>query len=210
MAVFLKDFSNVPVDLVLRNMVNHTVKVSILGRTEFQPVEVGKAIKVKAKTSPEYIGYFALASNGAIKIQEADKAILVEGQSVLPSAVKTQVGEDSYFNQSHIQVFRVGDTFIARGNLSELKTYASSVEAQGSHKWIAFDVDTGESTLTKVSLNGQALTNSDIQEASSLGLGAGHFVFWGKADVLVNKPAIFTLSVSGKEDETISFKFENI
>ena len=56
--------------------------------------------------------------------------------------------------------------------------------------------------------NGSALTDADIAESASVGLGAGHIVYWGKAAALIAQKT-FTISADGYEDAVIKVKFVN-
>ena len=82
--------------------------------------------------------------------------------------------------------------------------YASSNPAQGTHEWVALDIDTGEDDITKVTFNGTQLTQADVDEAASIGLGAGHFVLWVKADHAGTEyPRTIVLGTKGKADTEI-------
>lgn len=91
------------------------------------------------------------------------------------------------------------------GTLADLKTFASTNLAQGSGKWIGLAIDTGESDITNVTYNGNALTQDDVDEAASVGVGAGSFVLWVKAEAL---PKTIVLGAEGKADTTITINFE--
>lgn len=74
-------------------------------------------------------------------------------------------------------------------------------EVWGVHKWLGFGVDTGLDSIVGVEFNGTAMTEADAQEASDLGLSAGEFVLYIKAEnpayLTSGKP--FTLKASGME-----------
>ena len=53
--------------------------------------------------------------------------------------------------------------------------------------------------------NGSELTQADVDEAASVGLGAGHIIFWAKADQL---PRTITLGAPDRENTTITVVFE--
>lgn len=52
----------------------------------------------------------------------------------------------------------------------------------GVHKWLGFGVRTGLDSIVGVKYNGTALTAGDASEASDLGLSAGDFVLYIKAE----------------------------
>ena len=70
--------------------------------------------------------------------------------------------------------------------------------AWGVHKWLGIDVSvSGVSPITKLQFNGTQLTTDDVNEATAMGLSAGHFVLWVKADQIINgKSNQFTLWAS--------------
>jgi len=93
--------------------------------------------------------------------------------------------EDSAFNQAAVTVTRDGSTITITGSLDELKSFASTNPNQGSGKWLALDMDTGLDTIVGVKWGDSYLMDeSDVADANSVGLPAGHFVFWLKAEDL--------------------------
>ena len=54
--------------------------------------------------------------------------------------------------------------------------------AWGKHKWLGFGVDTGLDSIVGVTYNDTELTQADATEASDLGLSAGDFVLYIKAE----------------------------
>ena len=87
-----------------------------------------------------------------------------------------------------------------------LNSFASTDPNQGTGKWIGFVIDTGESTIIGTKYNGSALTQADVDEAASIGVGAGKFVLWLKAEA-GNKS--FVLSKEGKTDTTVAIVINN-
>ena len=75
-----------------------------------------------------------------------------------------------------------GNNIVIKGSLDSLNTFASTNPAQGEAKWIGLDLGTNVDDITKLTWNGGALTADDVAEAASVGLGAGHIVFWAKAE----------------------------
>lgn len=93
-------------------------------------------------------------------------------------------------------------------DVSLLEQWASSNPSQGTHAWIAVDINTGVDDITKLTYNGSALTSADVEEAASWGLGAGHIVLWLKGEEVTQanpkeitlagddvKPLTFTVTV---------------
>lgn len=90
-----------------------------------------------------------------------------------------------------------------------MNSFTSTNAAQGSGKWIGIDIGTNLSSIEGAKWNGSALTADDVAEAASVGLGAGHIVFWGKAANLMVKKTV-TISADGYEDAVVNIKFVNI
>ena len=66
-----------------------------------------------------------------------------------------------------------------------MNSFASTNPAQGSGKWIGLDLNTGLDTIVgAIWGDSYELTQEDVDEAASVGLGAGHIIFWTKAEDL--------------------------
>ena len=121
---------------------------------------------------------------------------------------------DSQANQDAITVTtdgtKAGKLLITvSGDLSKLKSFASTNESQGTAKWIGLIVNTGETDITKVKIGGEALTEEDVKDADSVGAEKGKFVLWLKAEKLVMSPRILVLSTEGKKDVTVTISFDD-
>lgn len=81
--------------------------------------------------------------------------------------------------------------------VSELED-ADHGEVWGTHKWIGFGIDTGLDSIVGAKFNGVELTAADASEASDLGLSAGDFVLYIKAEnpAYLAGDKSFTLSAS--------------
>lgn len=55
-------------------------------------------------------------------------------------------------------------------------------EAWGTHRWLGFGIDTGLDSIVGATYDGTELTQADATEASDLGLSAGDFVLYIKAE----------------------------
>lgn len=67
----------------------------------------------------------------------------------------------------------------------------------GDQPWIAIDINTGVDDITKLTYNGEALTESDVADAAAWGLGAGHIILWLRANVVKTTPRKITLAGDG-------------
>lgn len=112
-------------------------------------------------------------------------------------------------NQDITKVVQSGNSITVSEDGGQWGEYASSNPNQGTHEWVGLDIDTGEKDITKVTFNGTALTQADVDEAADIGLGAGHFVFWVKADDTSAYPRTITLGTQGKEDTKIVINIIN-
>ena len=77
-----------------------------------------------------------------------------------------------------------GNNVVISGSLDALNSFASTNPNQGTAKWIGLDLGTNVDDITKLTWNGSPLGAEDVAEAASVGLGAGHIIFWAKAEQL--------------------------
>ena len=68
-------------------------------------------------------------------------------------------------------------------------------------------MNTGFDTIVGAKWNtNYTLTQSDVDEAQSVGLGAGHIIFWTKAEDL---PKTVTIGKEGYETLTLNISFDD-
>lgn len=113
----------------------------------------------------------------------------------------------SQANQDAVTVTSSGSNIVITGTLANLNEFASTNPAQGTHKWIGIDIDTGLETIVGATWNGSALTQDDVNEAASVGLGAGHIIFWAKADEIATTPRTIVIGAADHEDVTVTVTF---
>ena len=92
--------------------------------------------------------------------------------------------EQSQANQDAVTVLQDGNNIVIRGSLDALNSFASTNPSQGTAKWVGLDLGTNVNDITKLTWNGSCLGAEDVAEAASVGLGAGHIIFWAKAEQL--------------------------
>ena len=101
-------------------------------------------------------------------------------------------------NNSKVESIFVGgnNMVITVTNMNDLVEFASSDPGQpGLHKWIGLDIDTGTDDITQLTYMGSyQFTQADVDEATGLGLPAGHFVLYVRGEDLVENPKIITLT----------------
>ena len=89
-------------------------------------------------------------------------------------------------------------------NLNNLTAFASSNPSQGTHKWIALQVDTGITPITNIKYNGDNLTQQDVDDAFVTGCSTSSFVLYIRAEEVAVTPKTFTLSAEGYNDTSIT------
>ena len=94
---------------------------------------------------------------------------------------------DRQDNTSHISSVAESDgviTITLDRKVSELKDFDGG-NGWGVHKWLGIGISAGLSPITSLTYNDAVLTSEDVDEASSCGLGAGYFVRWVAADLVL-------------------------
>ena len=114
--------------------------------------------------------------------------------------------EDMQTNNGAVTVEQSGNEVLIKGDLESLVSFASSNPAQGEHKWIGLDLDTGLDSIVGATWDGSPLTQADEDEASDLGLAKGHVIFWAKAEALAEAPRTIAIG-SGDEVYNLSVAF---
>ena len=94
---------------------------------------------------------------------------------------------DRQDNTGHISSVAESDgviTITLDKKVSELKDFDGG-NGWGVHKWLGIGISAGISPITGLKYNGNALTAEDVSEASGCNLGAGYFVRWVAADLVL-------------------------
>lgn len=112
--------------------------------------------------------------------------------------------EASQANQDAIDIVQKDNNIMVIGELSALNSFASTNPAQGEAKWVGIDIGTNISDITNLTWNGYPLEQADVEEAASVGLGAGHIIFWAKAE---NLPRVIKIGRRGYADTEIKVSF---
>lgn len=109
-------------------------------------------------------------------------------------------------NQDKVTITQVDDIITVTANdiLDEF-LLTDPTQQDAEHQWVALAIETGASDITQVTYNGNPITAADVANAESLGLPAGTFVLWIKAEEVANNPKVFTLGANGKT-KTITVK----
>lgn len=78
----------------------------------------------------------------------------------------------------------------------------------GVHKWLGFGIDTGLDSIVGVTYNDTELTQADATEASDLGLSAGDFVLYIKAEdpAYLTDDKTFVLGADAHKPITVAIK----
>ena len=131
---------------------------------------------------------------------------------VVPSDAINSELTDARFNQAHSLMNVSGNKVLFHSN-EELISFDSTdpgQQALGPAQWVAFDIDTGLPTILGVRWNGYELGQVDIDEAESIGLGAGHIVFWARANAIMADERVISLSADGYNPTTIRFQYTGV
>ena len=117
---------------------------------------------------------------------------------------------DAVANQDATVVAQSGETItVSEADGQQWSAYERFDPAQGNHEWVAVAINTGEEDITKVTMDGVAFTQSDVDAATALGLTAGSFVLWLKADDTASYPKEIVLGTQGKENTKITIELIN-
>ena len=140
-------------------------------------------------------------SSGSIPAEEVDDGSLKIKVKVIPAADVTE--DAARPNQGKCEVLQEDNSAVIIAKISELDAFASSNPAQGTHKWVALDLETNVNDIKTLTWGGEQLTQADVDDSTALNLGAGHIVFYAKADELENNPRTIRI---GKGSEVVELK----
>lgn len=101
----------------------------------------------------------------------------------VPGGTAQMPTPETIANSAHATVSIEGTeiTIALDCKVSELAD-ANHGETWGTHKWLGFGIDTGLASIVGVKFNDTALTSADADEAEDLGLSAGEFVLYIRAE----------------------------
>ena len=129
----------------------------------------------------------------------------------VPGGTAQMPTPETIANSAHITSMAVTDDVLVLTldcKVSELAD-ADHGETWGVHKWVGIGVTTGFESIVGIKYNGTALTAGDASEASELGLSAGDFVLYIRAEqagYLTGEKG-FTLSATNKEFTEFKIQF---
>ena len=87
---------------------------------------------------------------------------------------------DLVANQNAVAISQ-SDNLVTIRQIGEL---TSVVGGEGEHEYVAIDVDTGLDTIVGAKWGDYTMTSEDAAEAASVGLPAGHLVYYAACDAL--------------------------
>ena len=144
-------------------------------------------------------------TSGNIPVEEPEddgsvlkiKANKVPADNLSSEAAKT--------NQNAFDLLQEGNSVVLTGKLDSLVAYHG---APGDRKWLAVDLATNVNDITSLTWDNSQLTQADADEAmNSVGLEAGHIVFWADAEALENSPRIIKIGKFGGEEVELTISF---
>lgn len=144
----------------------------------------------------------------------ADAADESDVRPFLPITVKKVASNevnntDAQFNQEHV-AFAVTGNQLRMSSTEALRRFESSNEEQGAGQWVAIDIDTGLNSIVGAFFGDYELTEDDELEAASIGLPAGHIVFWVKADVVSIASRTITISADGYKPTVLTVRYTGV
>ena len=114
-------------------------------------------------------------------------------------------------NQNKVTVTQNKNIVTVTGKLAQLTAFVSSDAEQaalGPCKWVALDIDTGETDIVNtVKWGDYTLSAVDKAEAENAGLDGGHILFWFKADKGTVEQTL-TLVDGSKSPVKLTFRFQ--
>lgn len=122
--------------------------------------------------------FTALKDSG---LMEADAFSLTYG------AVTGDNEADRAYNTAKISSVAVEDNVITitlSDKVANLKDFDAR-NGWGVHKWLGIGISADVSPITDLYYNGSQLSAEDVTEATNMGLGAGYFVRWVAADLVL-------------------------
>lgn len=191
-------------DFFTRNLASDYIEISL-------PEEDNGAIFFKKNESDQIDLEHPLTWADAKAIADAaddsdDRPFLNIKVGKLLTAPADENADDSQFNQNKMACAVVDDTLNIT-SLEELRVFESTDENQGSAKWIGIDIDTGLDSIIGALWGSYALTDVDVGDAESVGLGAGHIIFWAKAEDLMSSARTITISADGYKPTTFKVRY---
>ena len=147
----------------------------------------------------------------------ADAAAADDDVPYLPLRVKKLVtapadgnAEDSQFNQDNVR-FAVTGNQLRIGSVVPLRSFASTNPNQTPGEWVAIDIDTGLDTIVGAQWGDSYILNEDdVAEAASVGLGAGHIIYWVKANECANISKTATITADGYKPTQLVVKYTGV
>ena len=183
-----------------------TLKVNAVAPTGSENVEPYEIVDEEVANNYVFVGDAAPSVKAIISKNESNviSRHAINGVDVVGKKLEIAPNDvnkiASQQNQDAIEVAQKDNTIIILGSLSSLNSFASTNAVQGEGKWIGIDIGTNINDITKLTWNGYALTADDVAEAASVGLEAGHIIFWAKAE---NLPRTIKLGRKGYNDTEI-------
>ena len=101
---------------------------------------------------------------------------------------QTAANANRTYNTSKISSVAISDdviTITLSDKVKNLKDFDGG-GSWGVYKWLGIAVSADISPITGLYFNGDQLTADDVSEATAVGLSAGSFVLWVKADRIIN------------------------
>ena len=145
-------------------------------------------------------------------IEGGGNSLMSIGVSLLPSANTYRLGDNataSAENQTALSISQSGYIVTVSGGLSGLNSFSMSNNPDDTHKWACLVIDTGESDITTVSVNGDMLTAGDVASAALVDVSSGSYALWIDTEEVINMPITLTFATSNKTSVSLVFRFSD-
>lgn len=187
----------------------------IAGRMKDKPIGVA-AENMNKSTAADVAGVVSDLNDLILKLKDAGVMEPDELSITVTKSVTDSVAghSDRQSNTSDISSVAEDDgviTITLSKKVSALKDFDGG-NGWGVHKWLGIGISAGVTPITGLYYNDEALTASDVEEATTCGLSAGYFVRWVAADLVLagdetqKSKGSFTMKANGTEKKTYTLK----
>lgn len=155
------------------------------------------------------VPYSAKEVEGIAEVAPSLELSAIDSSELPPSSY---IPDNALMNQMESKIEKVDDDhYTVTTNFKDIEKYVLNFEDRakyGECYWLAIGVATGEESIIGFSVNGVALTDTDVYEATQLELPEGSFALWIKLEdketnVLIEKEgktAIINIKVVPAEE----------
>ena len=184
------------------------------GKLEFEKTASGVLPNLATPASDANASAVRASLIGLITAMKDGGLIEPDALTLTYAAVTGDNEADRAYNTAKISSVAVEDNVITitlSAKVADLKDFDAR-NGWGVHKWLGIGISAGVSPITDLYYNGTQLGAEDVTEATGMGLGAGYFVRWVAADLVLagdntqKSVDTFTLWAHGKKQTDYTLK----